>query len=29
MVALSHLAMLMDGDCNGVCGGDLVKRGVW
>ena len=25
VVILQHFAMLMDSDCNGVCGGDLVK----
>ena len=27
VVSLQHLTTLMDSDCNGVCGGDLVKGG--
>ena len=27
VVILQHLAMLMDSDCNGVCGGDLIMGG--
>ena len=28
VVILQHLTMLMDSDCEQVCGGDLVKGGV-
>ena len=27
VVILQHLTMQMDSDCEGVCGGDLLKRG--
>ena len=27
VVILQHLTMLMDSDCERVCGGDLMKRG--
>ena len=28
VVTLQHLTTLMDSDCNGVCGGDLIMGGI-
>ena len=28
VVTLSHLTMLMDSDCNGLCGGDSIMGGI-